>query len=134
VGARVRAIRRERELTLERLARETGVGKGFLCEIEQGLAMPSLTTLSRLARRLEVPLFDLVLQPELDGARAQISEQLRIHSPAVASRILKQLAVLLRPGGRPRIAPPPARPAARRGAARAPAAAPRQRTRQARRP
>lgn len=96
--------------------------------------MPSLTTLSRLARRLEVPLFDLVLQPELDGARAQISEQLRIHSPAVASRILKQLAVLLRPGGRPRIAPPPARPAARRGAARAPAAAPRQRTRQARRP
>ena len=60
VGDRVRSLRGERGLTLEQLARAARVGKGFLCEIEQGLALPSLTTLARVAAALGVRLVDLL--------------------------------------------------------------------------
>lgn len=56
VGARVRALRREHGLSLSALAREAGIGKGSLSELETGRRNPTLATLYAVAAPLGVPL------------------------------------------------------------------------------
>jgi transcriptional regulator with XRE-family HTH domain len=64
IGARIHELRIERGITLEALAYESEVGsKGFLSDIERGLAKPTVTTLDALAARLEVDLLDFVTFP-----------------------------------------------------------------------
>jgi transcriptional regulator with XRE-family HTH domain len=64
IGQRIKQLRLEQDLTAEKLAYESDVGsKGFLSDIESGRALPSLSTLERIALRLEVPLFDLLVVP-----------------------------------------------------------------------
>jgi transcriptional regulator with XRE-family HTH domain len=66
IGARIRTLRKEAGLTLEKLAYESDVGsKGFLSDVEAGLARPTVETLSTIAERLEVDLLDLVTFAEL---------------------------------------------------------------------
>jgi len=60
VGARVRALRTERGLSLSALAAEAGIGKGSLSELESGRRNPTLDTLYALAGPLGVPLASLV--------------------------------------------------------------------------
>ena len=60
VGARIRALRRERGLSLAALAQAAGIGKGSLSELETGRRNPTLATLYAVARPLEVPLGRLV--------------------------------------------------------------------------
>jgi transcriptional regulator with XRE-family HTH domain len=60
VGARVRALRVERGLSLSALATAAGIGKGSLSELETGRRNPTLDTLYALAGPLGVPLASLV--------------------------------------------------------------------------
>lgn len=64
------SLRLQRRLTLERLASNAGLSKGFLSEIEHGLALPSLTTLVRLAGQLTLPLHELLRLPPPARKRA----------------------------------------------------------------
>ena len=59
LGRRVRALRAERNLSLQSLAEHSGVSRRFLVEIEAGRANPSLERLAQLARALRLPLRDL---------------------------------------------------------------------------
>ena len=55
IGARIRVLRNEAGLTLEKLAYESEVGsKGFLSDVEKGLARPTVETLQAIADRLEM--------------------------------------------------------------------------------
>ncbi len=56
VGAQVRRRRRERELTLADVAERTGLNMGYLSQVENDKASPSLETLASLAEALEVPI------------------------------------------------------------------------------
>ncbi|GAA1763701.1 XRE family transcriptional regulator [Nocardioides hankookensis] len=60
VGARVRALRTERGISLSALAAAAGIGKGSLSELETGRRNPTLDTLYALAGPLGVPLASLV--------------------------------------------------------------------------
>ncbi|GAA3246218.1 helix-turn-helix transcriptional regulator [Streptomyces lavendulae] len=72
VGARVRALRTERGMSLSELARRSGVGKGTLSELEGGRRNPTLETLYALTTALELPLSTALhttgLPAELSGA------------------------------------------------------------------
>lgn len=52
VGANVRRLRKERKLTQEELALETGIDLTYLGGIERGRRNPSLSVLVRLAEAL----------------------------------------------------------------------------------
>jgi transcriptional regulator with XRE-family HTH domain len=65
----VETLRHQRRLTLEQLATSAGTSKGFLSEIEHGLALPSLTTLARVAEQLGVALHELVRLPPAKAAK-----------------------------------------------------------------
>jgi len=56
VGTQVRRWRAERGLTLAGVAERTGLNIGYLSQIENGKAMPSIGCLSTLSEALEVPI------------------------------------------------------------------------------
>jgi transcriptional regulator with XRE-family HTH domain len=60
IAARVRGLRRERQLSLDRLAARSGVSKGMLVQIERGETNPSIGTLSKVAAALGASVADLV--------------------------------------------------------------------------
>ncbi|MFJ9316439.1 helix-turn-helix domain-containing protein [Pimelobacter simplex] len=66
VGARIRALREARGLSLSALAAEAGIGKGSLSELETGRRNPTLDTLYAVATPLGVPLAALL--DDHDGA------------------------------------------------------------------
>ena len=59
LGARVRALRRERGLTLKGLGRLAGLSHPFLSQVERGLARPSVSSVERIAAALDVSVAQL---------------------------------------------------------------------------
>jgi transcriptional regulator with XRE-family HTH domain len=59
LGARLRVLRQEREMTLDGLAELTGLDKGYISRLERGLKNPSIATVLRLSEALEVPVAEL---------------------------------------------------------------------------
>jgi transcriptional regulator with XRE-family HTH domain len=64
LGQRIRQLRSGHGLTLTALAEATGLSTGLISQVERGLADPSLETLRRVAKVLEVPLFSLFRQED----------------------------------------------------------------------
>ena len=56
VGPQVRRLRQERGLTLAQLAAQSGLNVGYLSQIENDKATPSLECLATLATAIEVPI------------------------------------------------------------------------------
>jgi transcriptional regulator with XRE-family HTH domain len=55
IGARLRACRRNKSLTLDDLALATGLNKSFLSRIEKDAKAPSIATVVKLSRALDIP-------------------------------------------------------------------------------
>ncbi len=90
IGLRIAQLRSEQGLTAEKLAYESDVGsKGFLSDIEHGLALPSLTTLERIAQRLDVSLYDLLVFP-IAGERERLIELTRHLPKGSLARMLRE--------------------------------------------
>jgi transcriptional regulator with XRE-family HTH domain len=88
VGLRIRQLREQAGLTLEKLAYESELGsKGYLSDIEKGLAKPTLTSLNALGERLGVALLDLVTFPDEDE-RQQLVDRSRFATPEMLARWL----------------------------------------------
>jgi len=67
LGARIRAVRSRRQLTVAQLANLAQVSRSLISQVERGLAAPSIDTLRRIASALEIPVFSLFL----DGVDSQ---------------------------------------------------------------
>ncbi len=97
VGRRIRALRQEQGLTMEKLAYEIDSGsKGHLSSLEKGLVMPTVATLKAVADRLEVLVADLVNDPR-DGDRAKLLELTRGLPPGVLRKLVKELSAGRKP-------------------------------------
>ncbi|WP_204323984.1 helix-turn-helix domain-containing protein, partial [Stenotrophomonas maltophilia] len=59
VGARIRALRQAKGLSLDTVAGKAGLSIGFLSQIERGLSSPSLKALASLADALGLPIAGL---------------------------------------------------------------------------
>jgi transcriptional regulator with XRE-family HTH domain len=82
LGHRIREIRSARGLTLSALASATGLSIGLISQVERGLADPSLQTLRRIAKVLDVPLFSLFQQEDTTSvALVRKSRRIQIKSP-----------------------------------------------------
>lgn len=67
LGHRLRGLRHERGLSLKQLAQLTGVSIGLISQVERNQIDPSLDTLRKLAKALDVALFNLFAQPDDPG-------------------------------------------------------------------
>ncbi len=90
IGKRVRALRQEQGLTLEKLAYSTDFSKGQLSTIEKGLAVPTASTLAVLAEGLEALPADLLTFPE-DGTRERVIDLTRKLSKKELDALLVRL-------------------------------------------
>ncbi|TFI25603.1 helix-turn-helix domain-containing protein [Streptomyces sp. 4R-3d] len=72
VGPRLRALRRERGITLADLAAVTGVSESTLSRLESGRRRATLELLLPLARMYDVPLDDLVGAPRTGDPRIHL--------------------------------------------------------------
>jgi transcriptional regulator with XRE-family HTH domain len=83
VGLRIRELRTERGMTLTELARTSGLSAGLISQVERGLTDPSLETLRRVARTLDVPLFSLFREAEPDSGAAVVrrDRRMQVSSP-----------------------------------------------------
>ncbi|HXJ19883.1 MAG TPA: helix-turn-helix domain-containing protein [Polyangia bacterium] len=98
VGPNLRRVRTKRGLSLERLARRSGVSRSMLSQIELGQTAPTVTLLWKIARSLGVP-FSALIGPTHGGApqvlRARESKVLTNQEGSFSSR------ALFPPGDRP---------------------------------
>lgn len=69
IGQRLQALRREQGLTLEQLAGDSGFSTGYLSQIENGSAVPSLTALQLIAAELGVDIADFFPDEHRRGTR-----------------------------------------------------------------
>lgn len=77
IGPRLRALRRERGLTLEALAQATGISVSTLSRLESGKRRPTLELLIPLARTHRVALDQLVAAPATGDARVHLKPRRR---------------------------------------------------------
>jgi transcriptional regulator with XRE-family HTH domain len=72
LGARVRQLRHERGWTLKKLGQEAGLSHPFLSQLERDLARPSVGSVERIARALDVPVGLLWSAPARGGRAALV--------------------------------------------------------------
>ncbi|MFF1296208.1 MULTISPECIES: helix-turn-helix domain-containing protein [unclassified Streptomyces] len=77
IGPRLRALRRDRGLTLEALAEDTGISLSTLSRLESGIRRPTLDLLIPLARAHRVALDQLVAAPATGDPRVHLEPRRR---------------------------------------------------------
>ena len=70
LGETIKQLRREKQMTLQNLADTTGLSVPFLSQLENDQANPTLSTLRKVAKALEVSMFALLAQVEQEGGGA----------------------------------------------------------------
>lgn len=97
IGQRVRQLRQDAGLTLEKLAYEGSpdegrprLSKGHLSSLERGLVMPTVATLTLIAERLDVLVADLIIDPEATP-RERVIDLTRRLGPGALQRLAKDL-------------------------------------------
>jgi transcriptional regulator with XRE-family HTH domain len=64
IGGAIRGLREERGWSQERLAAEAELNRSYVGGLERGERNPTVATLDRVARALEVPLAEVVAMAE----------------------------------------------------------------------
>ena len=112
LGANLRRLRIRRGLSLERLARASGVSRAMLGQIELGQSTPTINVVWKIARSLSVPFSALISHSErprtaiLRGERAKVLTSAdgnfisRALFPFDESRKVEFYELRLRPQGR----------------------------------
>jgi transcriptional regulator with XRE-family HTH domain len=91
VGANLRRIRVKRGLSLERLAKASGVSRAMLCQIELSQSAPTINILWKIARALNVPFSTLITEGTPTRAKvlsAAAAKVLRSADGSFSSRAL----------------------------------------------
>jgi transcriptional regulator with XRE-family HTH domain len=91
VGRRLRELRLEAGVPLDRLAAQTGLRPRKLVGIEEGTEKPTIATLDRIARGLQVPLVELVTSARTKRPKAA-TPQREVQPASGAPRSLEAIA------------------------------------------
>lgn len=92
VGKKIRALRQAAGIPFGELVSRSQLGRGYVSELERGLVVPTVGTLSRVAAALGVTMADLVAG---EGDRETIFELLR-DEPELATELRALVAKRLR--------------------------------------
>jgi len=109
LGTRIRSLRQARHLTLRDVAQRAGVTESFLSQVERDVASPSIATVHRIARALDLSIAQLFAEEADTGrvvrreARRRIVYQgLKAVDEFLTSNIAGRLQVIMstiEPGG-----------------------------------
>ena len=94
IGPFIQAYRKRLSLTLDDLAKLSGVSRSMLSQIERGHANPSLATVWSLASALKVDISDLIVgqvsdrRPRIEVASASFTPEIKTDDGSCTLRIL----------------------------------------------
>ncbi len=91
VAKNLRRMRTERALSLEKLARASGVSRAMLGQIELGQSAPTINVLWKIARALDVPFSALISSSQASAVkvlREKDAKRLLSHDGSFSSRAL----------------------------------------------
>ena len=80
IGDRLRSLREERLLSQSDIEQRTGLFRCYVSRVENGHTVPSIETLEKMARALEVPLYQIFYESEVP---AQIPNLLKRKAPDI---------------------------------------------------
>ena len=83
LGPRIRSLRRARQVTLRELAERAGVTESFLSQVEREVASPSIASVQRIARALDLGIADLFVEEPPLGRVVRRAERRRIAYPGL---------------------------------------------------
>ena len=95
IGDRLRALREHKGLSQGQLEKRTGLLRCYISRVENGHTVPSIETMEKLARALDIPLFQVFYDDEADQALTQLPERVT-EDQIAADRSPKQLRFLRR--------------------------------------
>lgn len=64
IGTRIREIRKQKNMSLNQLAKKAGLASSFLSQVERNLNSLSVKSLRAIAMALDVPAFNLIESPQ----------------------------------------------------------------------
>jgi transcriptional regulator with XRE-family HTH domain len=82
LGPRIRSLRQARHVTLRQLAERAGVTESFLSQVEREVASPSIASVQRIARALDLGIADLFAD-DLHGRLVRRADRRRISYPGL---------------------------------------------------
>ncbi|NVJ97513.1 MAG: helix-turn-helix transcriptional regulator [Alphaproteobacteria bacterium] len=86
VGRRIKALRAQENLTLDGLAKMSGVSKSMLSQIERGLTNPTLGTLWSLTQSLGIDIASLLGDPDAEAEDGADMDVVKSHqTPEIQS-------------------------------------------------
>lgn len=59
LGARIRYLRQQKNMTIEELALEAEINRNYLCDLERGTRNPTVMILNKIANALDINLSTL---------------------------------------------------------------------------
>jgi transcriptional regulator with XRE-family HTH domain len=100
IGERLRALREEKKLSQGEIEKRTGLLRCYISRVENGHTVPAIETLEKLARALEVPLYQLFYDgdepPELQNLpRRKTADEIAWGTSAKEARFLNRLRRVL---------------------------------------
>lgn len=98
VGARIRYFRHLRGLSQEQLALQAGLNTAFLGHLERGLKSPTITTLEKLVRALDITFEELFAEESsaADPERERALKQIELLTRELSAGQLDKLASIIR--------------------------------------
>jgi transcriptional regulator with XRE-family HTH domain len=100
IGERLRALREAKGLSQGEVEKRTGLLRCYISRVENGHTVPSIETLEKLARALEVPLYLLFYDneepPQLENLpERKTADEIAWSSSPEEARFLSRMAKLL---------------------------------------
>jgi transcriptional regulator with XRE-family HTH domain len=83
LGPRIRALRQARGLTLRELAERAGVTESFLSQVEREVTSPSIASVQKIARGLDLAIAELFVEEAPHGRVVRRAERRRIAYPGL---------------------------------------------------
>lgn len=88
IGPRLRAARQAQQLTIEEVARVTGLTKGFLSRVERDMTSLSVASLITLCEVLSIPVGSLFEEPDVQLVRAGTGPRINLGGIETEERLL----------------------------------------------
>lgn len=85
LGARIRTMRQARRLTLRTLASRAGVTESFLSQVERDVTSPSIASVQRIARGLDLSVAQLFADEGAASRVVRAGERRRVDMPTIAT-------------------------------------------------
>lgn len=100
IGDRIRALREQKELSQGDIEKRTGLLRCYISRVENGHTVPAIETIEKVARALEVPLYQLFYDgeepPELPRLpKRRSADDIAFGSAGKEARFLNRLRRLL---------------------------------------